>query len=168
MLSIPPDIWEDMIEHARALDPHECCGILAGRNETITDHYRITNILAKMSEAELARFDQAKLSDLKQLSPAERADIAFQMDAQEMSQAQKDIRQKDVTLKAFYHSHTFSSARPSITDIKIAMEFESYREKLGIPEPVHVIISLQDKTNPIIRGYRIRNSTATEVPIKRQ
>ena len=36
---------------------------------TITEHYRITNILAKMSEAELARFDQAKLSDLKQLSP---------------------------------------------------------------------------------------------------
>ena len=168
MLAIPSDIWEDMIEHARALDPHECCGILAGRNETITEHYRITNILARMSEAELARFDQAKLSDLKQLSPAERADIAFQMDAQEMSQAQKDIRQKDVALKAFYHSHTFSPARPSITDIKIAMEFESYREKLGIPEPVHVIISLQDKTNPIIRGYRIRNSTATEVPIERQ
>ena len=168
MLSIPSDIWEDMIEHARALDPHECCGILAGQNETITEHYRITNILAKMSEAELARFDQAKLSDLKQLSPAERADIAFQMDAQEMSQAQKDIRQKDITLKAFYHSHTFSPARPSITDIKIAMEFESYREKLNIPEPVHVIISLQDKTNPGIRGYRSRNSTATEVPIQRR
>ena len=168
MLSIPSDIWEDMIEHARALAPHECCGILAGMDNVITEHYRITNILAKMSEAELARFDQAKLSDLKQLSPAERADIAFQMDAQEMSQAQKEIRQKDITLKAFYHSHTFSPARPSITDIKIAMEFESYREKLNIPEPVHVIISLQDKTNPVIRGYRIRNSTATEVTIERR
>ena len=168
MLSIPSDIWEDMIEHARALDPHECCGILAGMDNAITEHYRITNILARMSEAELARFDQAKLSDLKQLSPAERADIAFQMDAQEMSQAQKDIRQKDITLKAFYHSHTFSPARPSITDIKIAMEFESYREKLNIPEPVHVIISLQDKSNPVIRGYQIRNSTATEVTIERR
>ena len=168
MLTIPSDIWEDMIEHARALDPHECCGILAGSDKTITGHYRIANILAKMSEAELARFDQAKLSDLKRLSPEERADIAFQMDAQEMSQAQKDIRQKGITLTAFYHSHTFSPARPSITDIKIAMEFESYREKLNIPEPLHVIISLQDKTNPVIRAYRIQDSTATEVPVKRR
>lgn len=168
MLSIPSDIWEDMIGHARLLDPHECCGILAGRDTVITEHYRITNVLAKMSEAELARFDQAKLSDLTQLSPEERADIAFQMDAQEMSQAQKDIRQKGLTLKAFYHSHTFSPARPSGTDITIAMEFESYREKLNIPEPVHIIISLQDKTNPVIRAYRIRNSTATEVPVERR
>ena len=121
-----------------------------------------------MSEAELARFDQAKLSDLKRLSPEERADIAFQMDAQEMSQAQKDIRQRDITLRAFYHSHTFSPARPSITDIKIAMEFESYREKLNIPEPVHVIVSLQDKANPVIRAYRIQDSTATEVPVERR
>ena len=85
-----------------------------------------------------------------------------------MSQAQKDIRQKGVTLRAFYHSHTFSPARPSTTDIKIAMEFESYREKLNIPEPVHVIISLQDKTTPVIRAYRIQDSTATEVPVERR
>ena len=167
MLSIPSDIWEDMIEHAHTLDPHECCGILAGSEDgTITQHYRITNILAKMSEAELARFDQAKLSDLKQLSPEERADIAFQMDAMEMAQAQKDIRQKGITLKAFYHSHTFSPARPSATDIKIAMEFESYREKLNIPQPLHVIISLEDKSNPVMRAYRIDDSQATEVPVQ--
>ena len=169
MLSIPPNIWADMIVHARELDPHECCGILAGNDDgTVTEHYRITNILAKMSEAELARFDQAKLSDLKQLSPEERADIAFQMDAMEMAQAQKDIRQKDITLKAFYHSHTFSPARPSMTDIKIAMEFESYREKLNIPQPLHVIISLEDKSNPVMRAYRIQDSQATEVTVQQQ
>ena len=149
------------------LDPHECCGILAGNEDsTISQHYRITNILAKMSERELARFDQAKLSDLKQLSPEERADIAFQMDAMEMAQAQKDIRQKGITLRAFYHSHTFSPARPSITDIKIAMEFESYREKINIPQPLHVIISLENKSHPVISAYRIENSQATEVPVR--
>lgn len=168
MLSIPTDIWKDMIAHARELDPHECCGILAGNEDgTVTQHYRITNILAKMNEEELARFDQGKLSDLKQLSPEERADIAFQMDAMEMAQSQKDIRQKGITLKAFYHSHTFSPARPSITDIKIAMEFESYREKLNIPQPTHVIISLEDKYKPIIRAYCIQDSQATEVHVQK-
>ena len=167
MIRIPDSIWEDMILHARELDPHECCGILAGQNGRISQHYRITNILATMTETELSRFDQAKLTDLKQLSPEERADIAFQMDAKEMAYAQKDIRQQGIVLQAFYHSHTFSPARPSVTDIKIAMEFESYREKLNIPEPFHIIISLEDKSNPIIRAYRIQESTATEVAISR-
>ena len=167
MLTIPTHIIREMVEHAHALDPHECCGILAGVNGQATEHYKITNILATMSEAELARFDQEKLSDLQQLSPEERADIAFQMDAQEMSLAQKDIRQKGMTLLAFYHSHTFSPAHPSITDIKIAMEFESYREKLNIPEPFHVIISLEKKQDPQIRAYQIREFQATEIPVNK-
>ena len=90
MLQIPKHISEDMIQHAREHDPHECCGILAGKDGVVTEHYRITNVLAVMSEAELERFEGAKLSDLQQLSPEERADIAFQMDAREMSLAQKD------------------------------------------------------------------------------
>lgn len=154
-----------MIAHARELDPHECCGILAGQDGKVSQHYRITNILAKMTEEELTRFDQAKLSDLQRLSPEERADIAFQMDAMEMAQAQKDIRHQGIRLLAFYHSHTFSPARPSLTDIKIAMEFESYREKLNIAEPFHLIISLEDKTQPITRAYRIQESKAIEIPL---
>ncbi|NKB80378.1 MAG: hypothetical protein GKS05_00490 [Nitrospirales bacterium] len=167
MLLLPSAILHNMIEHARLLDPHECCGILAGVNREVRKQYRITNILASLTTTELARFDQAKLSDLKQLSPEERADIAFQMDAQEMALAQKDIRTQSLQLQAFYHSHTASPARPSTTDITIAMEFESYREKLNLPEPLHVIISLMEKDTPIVRAYQIRNSTATEVEITR-
>ncbi len=166
MLSIPADIWEDMIAHARSLDPNECCGMLAGKNDDVTQQYRITNILATLHETELARFDQAKLSDLQQLSPEARADIAFQMDAHELSQAQKHMRHHDLTLKAFYHSHTFSPARPSVTDITIAMEFESYRATLNLPQPLHVIISLQEKAHPVIRAWRIHDSQATEVPVE--
>ena len=167
MLIISAGILEEMIEHARELDPHECCGILAGVDGTVTEHFRITNILAKLSEQELERFEGAKLSDLKHLSPEERADIAFQMDAREMAQAQKDIRNKCITLQAFYHSHTFTPARPSVTDITIAMEFESYREKLNLPEPLHIIVSLEDKAHPDVRAYRIQNSQASEVQIQR-
>jgi len=167
MLTIPDLILQDMIVHAREFDPHECCGILGGLDGTVSEHYRITNILATLSEQDLARFEGAKLSDLKQLTPEERADIAFQMDAREMAQAQKDMRTKGVILQAFYHSHPFSPARPSMTDITIAMEFESYREKLNIPEPLHVIISLENNQQPDVRAYRIQQSQATEVPITR-
>ena len=166
MLHIPSGIIQDMIAHARELAPHECCGMLSGNTQTVTESYRITNILANMSEQELSRFEGAKLSDLKQLSPEERADIAFQMDAREMAVAQRDIRSKELDLLGFYHSHTFSPARPSQTDITIAMEFESYRKKLNLPEPLHLIISLEDTESPDIRAYRIQDSQATEAPIQ--
>lgn len=168
MISIPATIWEDMIEHACELDPHECCGLLAGQDGTISEQYRITNILANMTEEELATFfEKGKLSDLKNLSPEERADIAFVMDMGEFSAAIKDIRQKGLTLPIFYHSHTSSPARPSETDKKKAMDFESMRDKLNFPEPLHLIISLEDKSNPVIRAYRIQDSQATEVAVQK-
>jgi proteasome lid subunit RPN8/RPN11 len=166
MLHIPSDIIQDMIAHARELAPHECCGILSGKNKTVIESYRITNILATMSEQELSRFEGAKLSDLKHLSPEERADIAFQMDAREMAMAQRDIRSKNTDLIGFYHSHTASPARPSQTDITIAMEFENYRTKLNLPAPFHFIVSLEKSDSPDIRAYSIQDSQATEVLIK--
>ena len=166
MLHIPSGIIQDMIAHARELAPHECCGILSGKQEAVVERYRIRNILATMSEGDLSRFEGAKLSDLQRLSPEERADIAFQMDAREMAMAQRDIRSKDLDLIGFYHSHTFSPARPSQTDITIAMEFESYRKKLNFPEPLHLIISLEHTDSPDIRAYRIMDSQATEVSIQ--
>ncbi len=166
MLHIPSGIIQDMIAHARKLAPHECCGILSGMDQTVAESYRITNILAEMAEQDLSRFDGAKLSDLQRLSPEERADIAFQMDAREMAMAQRDIRSKKRDLLGFYHSHTLSPARPSQTDITIAMEFESYRTKLNLPEPLHLIVSLELADSPEVRAYRIQDSQATEVSIQ--
>ena len=166
MLVIPQAILDNMVAHARELSPHECCGILSGTDNAVAECYRITNILASMSDMELARFDGAKLSDLQRLSPEERADIAFQMDAREMALAQRDIRSKGLDLLAFYHSHPASPARPSQTDISIAMEFESYRSKLNFPEPFHLIISLENSHAPITRAFRIQQHRATEIPLQ--
>ena len=46
------------------------------------------------------------------------------------------------------------------------MEFESYRQKLNLPEPLHLIVSLENAESPDIRAYRIQNSQATEVLIQ--
>ena len=166
MLHIPSGILQDLITHARELAPHECCGILSGTNQTVTESYRITNILANFAEDDLSRFEGTKLSDLQRLSPEERADIAFQMDSREMAIALRDIRLKELDLLVFYHSHTSSPARPSQTDITIAMEFESNRTKLNLPEPLHLIVSLEHDDQPDIRAYRIQDSHPTVVSIQ--
>ena len=167
-LSIPQQILDDLVAHARELDPFECCGFLAGTNNTVTRVYRIKNVVSLDGAAQAASFDDAKVEHLSRLSPEERAEIAFIMDAQEMFQAVKDMRKQGLTLQVVYHSHPHDPARPSITDIKIATEWEENWSRLNLALPIYMLVSLMDKARPDVRGYWIKNGSvvpATILPI---
>jgi proteasome lid subunit RPN8/RPN11 len=151
-----------MISAARSAAPHECCGLLAGHDGQVTSHYKIKNIVAT-DGAELANFDDGKIAHLKRLSPEERADIAFVMDAREMSLAFKDMRANHLDLQVIYHSHPHSPSRPSVTDIRNATEFESVRKVLNLAEPVHLIISLEIITAPVLNAFRIAHGEVTQI-----
>jgi len=161
-LSIPRHILGEMIAHARALAPHECCGMLAGKDGRVTHHYKIANIVATEG-THLANFDEAKFAHLQTLSPEERADIAFVMDAREQSLALKDMRTRNLDLQIIYHSHPHSPSRPSVTDIQNATEFESIRKVLNLAEPLHLIISLEKPTSPVMNAFRITSGEVTKV-----
>ncbi len=162
-LVIPRQIIDDIIAHARALDPYECCGFLAGTDRRVSKVYRIKNVVSLEGAAEAASFDEAKVRHLSRLSPEERAEIAFIMDAQEMFQAVKDMRKNGLTLQVVYHSHPHDPARPSITDIKIADEWEENWARLNLALPVYLLISLMDKSRPDIKAYWIKNGAASPV-----
>lgn len=155
-LRIPHSIADDLVAHARELAPHECCGLLAGRDRRVTHLYRIANIVAVDGADRLAAFDDAKLSHLAQLSPEERAEIAFVMDAQDLALAQRDMRKKELELLVIYHSHPHDPARPSVTDVKIATDYEDYWPKINLPLPQYLLISLQTPYQPDIKLYDIR------------
>jgi proteasome lid subunit RPN8/RPN11 len=154
-----------MVEQAHAAHPNECCGLLAGKDGQVTRVYPITNIVSS-DGLENASFDDVKLSHLKNLTPKERAESAFVMDAAEMSSAFKDMRYNNLKLQVVYHSHPHGPDRPSVTDIKNAMGFESVREKLNLPEPLHMIISLQKRSLPDVKIYRIAENQATLTEFK--
>jgi [CysO sulfur-carrier protein]-S-L-cysteine hydrolase len=160
-LSIPQRILDDMIAHARELDPYECCGLLAGKNGTVTQTYRIKNIVALDGAEKLSSFDPAKVAHLERLSPAERAEIAFVMDMQDFSAAKKDIRNRGLDLQVVYHSHPHDPARPSVTDIKIASDYEEIWPKINLLVPAYLLISLLDKAKPDIRTYWIKGGTVS-------
>jgi len=151
------------VAEARRAAPHECCGLLAGQKMHVTRHYKITNIVATEG-AEMANFDVAKISHLQRLTPSERAEIAFVMDAREMSVAFKDMRAKDLDLQVIYHSHPHSPSRPSPTDIRNATEFESVRKVLNLAEPVHMIVSLENQAAPVLNAFRIADGDSSQVP----
>jgi [CysO sulfur-carrier protein]-S-L-cysteine hydrolase len=146
VLKIPRTILDDMVAHARELDPFECCGLLAGRNGTVVHHYRITNTVANDARAAQV-FDEAHVKGLRHLPATTRAEVAYFMDPKEMLAAFKDMRQRQLDLIVIYHSHTASPAHPSTTDIGLAY----------YPEAAYMIISLERKSKPDIRAYWIRD-----------
>jgi proteasome lid subunit RPN8/RPN11 len=160
-LVVPQSIFDELIAHARELDPYECCGFLAGADNKVERVYRIKNIVSVDGATEAAVFDEAKVQHLSRLSPEERAEIAFIMDAQEMFQAVKDMRKNGLTLQAVYHSHPHDPARPSVTDVKIADDWEENWSRLNLTLPIYLLISLMDKACPDVRAYWIKQGVVT-------
>jgi [CysO sulfur-carrier protein]-S-L-cysteine hydrolase len=156
---------DEIIAHARELDPYECCGFLAGTGQTVSRVYRIKNIVGLDGAAEAASFDDAKVRHLSRLSPEEKAEIAFIMDAHEMFQAVKEMRKNNLKLQVVYHSHPHDPARPSVTDIKIANEWEENWSRLNLTLPLYLLISLMDKARPDLRAYWIKNGAVTPARI---
>jgi proteasome lid subunit RPN8/RPN11 len=159
-LTIPQHILDDIVAHARELAPHECCGLLAGTGNTVTTIYRVKNIVALEGAHNLSSFDAAKAAHLERLSPAERAEIAFVMDMQDFSAAKKDMRNKGLDLQVVYHSHPHDPARPSVTDIKIATDYEEIWPKINLPTPAYLLVSLM-QTKADIKTYWIKNGSVS-------
>jgi proteasome lid subunit RPN8/RPN11 len=82
---------ESVIEHAREAAPHECCGLLLGHGEDITDAVRTRNI-----------------SD----APATR----FLIDPEDHIVARRAAHARGLDVVGFYHSHPRSPAEPSERD----------------------------------------------------
>lgn len=165
-LIVPQHILDELVDHARSLDPYECCGFLAGTGRTVSRLYRIKNVIGLEGAQDAAAFDEAKAQHLSRLSPEERAEIAFIMDAQEMFRAVKDIRNNGLTLQAVYHSHPHDPARPSVTDIKIADDWEENWVRLNLTLPLYLLVSLKNKNQPDLRAYWIKKSMVTPAQIK--
>ena len=120
MLKIKKSVISAITEHARRELPYEVCGYLAENNGVVLHHYELTNIDA--------------------------ADDHFNMDPSEQFAAVKDMRGRNLTLRAAYHSHPVTPARPSKEDIRLAFD----------PNISYVIISLSGD-QPIIKSFIIRH-----------
>lgn len=94
-LEIPSDIFERMLEQARAEAPVEACGILAGSEGRVEKLYTMRNA------------DQSRYHCM--------------MEPQEQFAVVKDIRAAGLKMLAVYHSHPDTPARPSEEDIRLAL-----------------------------------------------
>lgn len=139
MLAIPRPILEALLEHARREDPLECCGVLAGRNGRVLRHFPTAN--------------------------ADRSPITYRIDSRDLFRIHKAVGEAGMEILGIYHSHTASQAYPSATDVERA--FWEGTDTETYPGCVHLIISLAEGNEPVVRGFRIpTRARIEEVPIE--
>ena len=85
----------------------------------------------------------------------EESPYRYSMDPKELYLTYTDIDDHNWDVYAIYHSHTHSEAYPSATDVRLATW----------PEAFYILVSLQVKTNPVIRGFNISGTTIKEATI---
>ncbi|HEV2785965.1 MAG TPA: M67 family metallopeptidase [Solirubrobacteraceae bacterium] len=93
-MRIPQDLLDEIVEHARADAPNECCGLIGAHDGVATSVHRTRNLKA---------------------SP-----LAFEMDGMEVFRIIDAIEESGGELAGMYHSHTRTEPRPSQTDRNFA------------------------------------------------
>jgi len=93
-MRIGRDLIDEMVAHARAEAPNECCGLVASSNGAAVRLYRATN--------------------------AEHSPVRYVVDPRDQIRIQNDIDDNGWDLAAIYHSHTRTEPYPSQTDINLA------------------------------------------------
>ena len=83
---------------------------------------------------------------------ADSSPVTYRLDPKEQLQAFNDIDEQGWELWAIYHSHTHSEAYPSETDQRQAF----------YPEARYLILSLENREDPVLRGFRIVSGEVTE------
>jgi len=91
-MKISKTVIRKIVEHAKGEAPLEACGYLAGKDNAITQIYALTNI--------------------------DKSREHFSFDPKEQFSSVNNARAKGLEMRAVYHSHPASPARPSLEDIK--------------------------------------------------
>jgi len=93
-MRIPKQMYDEMLEHARAEAPNECCGLIGGRDGELTTLYRAQN--------------------------SEGSPLRYNLDPRDQFRIVSEMEESGEELAAIYHSHTHSPAYPSQTDVNLA------------------------------------------------
>ena len=129
---------DEMIEHARAELPNECCGILAGRGDSVERVFKARN--------------------------ADDSPYTFYIDDRDLLRIQEEIDDLGLDLLGFYHSHTWSPARPSKTDVARAypQDAQTGHRSATYPDAGYIIVSLESKVDPEVKAFRIRDGSIVD------
>jgi len=100
----------------------------------------------------LAADDEGRLHMAYCLSNVDRSPATYTLEPQEHFGALRHAETRGWHLAGVFHSHTHSPAYPSPTDVARALE----------PDWLYVLVSLEDRDAPAVRGFWIRDGEVAE------
>ena len=83
---------------------------------------------------------------------ADASPATYRFDAKEQFRVFDEMDDEGLEVFGIFHSHTHSEASPSPTD----------RRQAFYPEAHYLILSLEDRSAPLLRGFRILEGEVTE------
>jgi [CysO sulfur-carrier protein]-S-L-cysteine hydrolase len=130
------DLLEEMVGHAVAERPRECCGLLAASGGEAVRVYRVANV-------------------------HEHPEYGYVVDGRELLAKLDEIDGEGWTLGAIYHSHPRTAPVPSQTDINLA-----FVPEVGPvwPGSLYIIVGFET-AEPDVRAYRIESPVPEEVEL---
>ena len=131
MFAIDQEGYDRLVAHARAEYPNEACALLGGHDRTAVKVYALPN--------------------------AEASPTFYLVEPKAQLTAMTDMDDRGMDLVGIFHSHTFTEAYPSQTDVKLA---EPY------PDPAYLILSLADRDAPRLRAFSVRDGQVDEVELE--
>jgi proteasome lid subunit RPN8/RPN11 len=87
---------------------------------------------------------------------ADASPVTYRLDGKEQLKIFDELDERGWDLWAIYHSHTHSEAYPSETDRRLAF----------YPEARYLLVSLEDREEPVIRSFFIREGEVEEEELK--
>jgi proteasome lid subunit RPN8/RPN11 len=93
---------------------------------------------------------------LYRMRNADESATTYRLDPKEQLRVFDEIEDEGLDLYAIYHSHTHSEAYPSETD----------RRQAFYPEAYYLLVSLTDRVEPELRGFRILDGEVTEEEVR--
>jgi proteasome lid subunit RPN8/RPN11 len=74
--------------------------------------------------------------------------LRYRLHSQDQLRVDREMEEAGEEPLGIYHSHTRSEAYPSQTDVN---EAEAW------PEPMYLIVSLEDSDNPVVKGFWLKD-----------
>lgn len=99
-LTMSRALAREVVEHCLEGRPHEACGILGGRDGTVTRVFRMSN--------------------------ADRSPVRYSLEPREQLAVYNTLDEEGLELSAVFHSHTRTEPYPSPTDVRLAAEEVPY------------------------------------------
>jgi len=130
-IKLPRPLVNRILALAQGSPDEEICGLVSARDDEPQRCIPITNV-------------------------ADNRRHLFTMDPAQQIDAMRQMRERDETLFAIYHSHPAGPAEPSGTDI----------EQSGYPDVLHLIVSLNTKGVLELRGYLFAGGGAEPVHLE--